>query len=146
MFFGEFCLTSRIFLVSVLLSASVERCFVSRNVSGMFSLFFDSLRHRFIHPPYSLSIFIHITPKKKLSHLSLKLNLQGLNLDPKMITDLTSSVTSQEGVTKVNNIYIANTTLNTEHTSNYTHYTLHTAHYISCTLHTLPTLHSEHTT
>ena len=30
LFFGEFCLTSRIFLVSVLLSASVERCFVSR--------------------------------------------------------------------------------------------------------------------
>ena len=27
--FGEFCLTSRIFLVSVLLSATVERCFVS---------------------------------------------------------------------------------------------------------------------
>ena len=26
----KFCLTSRIFLVSVLLSASVERCFVSR--------------------------------------------------------------------------------------------------------------------
>ena len=30
MFFGEFCCTSRIFLVSVLLSASVERCYVSR--------------------------------------------------------------------------------------------------------------------
>ena len=30
LFFGEFCLTSRIFLVSVPLSASVERCFVSR--------------------------------------------------------------------------------------------------------------------
>ena len=29
-FFGEFCLTSRIFLVSVQLSALVERCFVSR--------------------------------------------------------------------------------------------------------------------
>ena len=29
-FFGELCLSSRIFLVSVLLSASVERCFVSR--------------------------------------------------------------------------------------------------------------------
>ena len=28
-FFGEFCHTSRMFLVSVLLSASVERCFVS---------------------------------------------------------------------------------------------------------------------
>ena len=28
--FGEFCLSSAIFLVSVLLSASVERCFVSR--------------------------------------------------------------------------------------------------------------------
>ena len=28
--FGDFCLTSRIILVSVLLSASVERCFVSR--------------------------------------------------------------------------------------------------------------------
>ena len=30
LFFGKFCLTSRIFLASVLLSASVERCFVSR--------------------------------------------------------------------------------------------------------------------
>ena len=30
MLFGEFCLTSRIFLVSVPLSASVERCFVFR--------------------------------------------------------------------------------------------------------------------
>ena len=29
-FFGEFYLTSRIFLVSVVLSASVERCFFSR--------------------------------------------------------------------------------------------------------------------
>ena len=29
-FFGEFCLTSKILLVSVQLSASVERCFVSR--------------------------------------------------------------------------------------------------------------------
>ena len=29
-YFGKFCLTSRIFLVSVLLYALVERCFVSR--------------------------------------------------------------------------------------------------------------------
>ena len=29
-FFGKFCLTGRIFLASVILSASVERCFVSR--------------------------------------------------------------------------------------------------------------------
>ena len=29
-FFGEFCHTHRIFLLSVLLSASVDRCFVSR--------------------------------------------------------------------------------------------------------------------
>ena len=28
---GEFCLTKRIFLVSVLLSASVVKCFVSHN-------------------------------------------------------------------------------------------------------------------
>ena len=34
-FFCKFCLTSRIFLVSVLLSASVERCLVS--VCGIFS-------------------------------------------------------------------------------------------------------------
>ena len=46
-FFGEFCLTSRIFLVSVLLFASVERCFVSRMQDFILCFSSSSLSYKF---------------------------------------------------------------------------------------------------